>query len=143
MSIQKSKEGFNKYILKGKRVYICQDVIKWGKWMEEHNEDRIVKQEYLSNGYYISTVFLGLDHNFTGKGERKVFETMVFDDLKRGSISDVGQEVYVRRYSTWHKALKGHARAKHDWKDVDTLWRVPLTFLINKIRKLFNKTVKN
>ncbi len=56
------------------------------------------------NGYRVSTVFLGLCHNF-GYSDRRpiVFETMVFD----GDRSDIYQE----RYSTWKEAEEGHQRA--------------------------------
>lgn len=47
----------------------------------------------------VSTVFLGLDHNFTGKGPPILFETMVFG----GTLEEMGQ-----RYHTEEEALKGH-----------------------------------
>lgn len=43
--------------------------------------------------FYISTVFLGIDHNFLGKGGPILFETMVFAKggrvfvVKEGSIN--------------------------------------------------------
>jgi hypothetical protein len=49
---------------------------------------------------HISTVFLGIDHNFFGTGEPIVFETMVF-----GGSFDHQQ----RRYATWENAERGHA----------------------------------
>ena len=50
----------------------------------------------------ISTVFLCIDHDFTGNGPPVLFETMVFKD---------GREVTdypTRRYSTYGEAHKGH-----------------------------------
>jgi hypothetical protein len=46
----------------------------------------------------ISTVFLGLDHNF-GQGPPLLFESMVFGG------EDDGEMV---RYSTWEEAETGH-----------------------------------
>ena len=53
------------------------------------------------DGVKISTVFLGLDHNLSGNGPPKVFETMVF-----GGKYDSYQE----RYSSLFKATIGHKR---------------------------------
>lgn len=49
----------------------------------------------------ISTVFLGLDHNYGGRGEPIVFETMVFNGPKDG---------FQARYRTWAEAQAGHKR---------------------------------
>jgi hypothetical protein len=48
----------------------------------------------------VSTVFLGLDHNFGEGGAPLLFETMVF--------GLPGED--CRRYSTWAEAEEGHAR---------------------------------
>jgi hypothetical protein len=50
----------------------------------------------------VSTVFLGIDHNFFG-GRPTLFETAVFFRDGHFSIFD--------RYETWAKAEKGHMRA--------------------------------
>jgi hypothetical protein len=56
----------------------------------------------LAPGLVISTVFLGLDHNFGGQGAPVLFETMVFG----GDWSE--QE--CERYTSIADARKGHAR---------------------------------
>ena len=48
---------------------------------------------------HVSTVFIGINHNFTGEGPPLVFETMVF-----GGAFDHQQ----RRYATWEEAEWGH-----------------------------------
>lgn len=48
----------------------------------------------------VSTVWLGLDHNFSDSGPPMIFETMVF------GLED---EVCVR-YATEHEAITGHCR---------------------------------
>lgn len=92
-----------KYILKGKKPIPEPDVLKWGKWFETSQEDRIVKQQTLKNGNWVSTVFLGLDHNFSGIGKPILFETMVFSSKELGEGSDD-----TNRYETWEEAEKGH-----------------------------------
>jgi hypothetical protein len=47
----------------------------------------------------VSTVFLMLDHNWSGRGDPILFETMIF-----GGPLD-GQQA---RYSTWAEASEGH-----------------------------------
>lgn len=53
------------------------DLLTWGLWFEEH-ANRIVAQEWVEN-VKISTVFLGLDHNWFGK-EPVLWETMTFSN---------------------------------------------------------------
>ena len=86
------------YILKNKKL-IETDLLTWAKFME--NPERIVKQEYLPNGYEVSTVFLGIDHNF-GVGEPLLFETMVFGK---------DNEEYIDRYTTYEESEIGHKKA--------------------------------
>ena len=49
--------------------------MEWAKWFEKGG-NRIVKQEMIGDTK-VSTVFLGLDHNF-GDGPPVLWETMVF-----------------------------------------------------------------
>lgn len=86
-----------KYILKDKKVVACHDLLEWAKWFE--TADRHVADENVGK-YRISTVFLGIDHNFLG-GEPILFETMVFSDDEDGD---------EERYSTWEEAEKGHKK---------------------------------
>lgn len=51
----------------------------------------------------VSTVFLVLDHDFSGEGPPRVFETMIFRD---GKADD-----FQRRYATWDEAMAGHLEA--------------------------------
>lgn len=55
--------------------------------------------------FWVSTVWLGLDHSF-GSGPPLIFETMVFaGDHDLGD----GRERDCRRYTTEAEALEGHA----------------------------------
>lgn len=89
----------DKYILEGKQPKLVEDVIEWGQWFE--TAERQVAKTELPNGVRISTVFLGLDHNFSG-GIPILFETMIF-----GGKHDQYQE----RYATWDEAESGHKKA--------------------------------
>lgn len=66
-------------------------------------DNRIVKQEYVTyenNDYYVSTVDLGMNHQW-GEGEPLYYETMIFS-------KDSYCELYCDRYTTREEALKGH-----------------------------------
>ena len=52
--------------------------------------------------YTVSTVWLGLDHNFVSNDDPIIFETMVFNAK--------GEDVYQKRYSTEQDARNGHAK---------------------------------
>lgn len=100
------------YILKGKIPVICTDTLEWAKWLE--TADRHVKNEYVGN-YWVSTVFLGIDHNFYG-GDPILFETMVFDHGRTEHLDRFNQDYhptiddYSERYSSWEEAENGHNR---------------------------------
>ena len=76
------------------------DVLKWGKWLQDAGDRRIVAQDNIGKTK-VSTVFIGLNHRF-GDGPPLIFETMIF-----GGEHDEYQE----RYSTWAQAEAGHHRA--------------------------------
>jgi hypothetical protein len=86
------------YILDGKTVVECDDILKWGLWFEKADR-RVAETE--KDGIRVSTVFLGIDYSF-GEGRPLLFETMIF-----GGEHDEEQW----RYSTWEEAEKGHEEA--------------------------------
>ena len=55
------------------------DLMTWAKWFEISR--RIVKQEWVGD-CWVSTVFLGIDHNFRRTGPPILWETMVFTNYK-------------------------------------------------------------
>jgi hypothetical protein len=75
------------------------DLMKWAHWFEK--ADRHVGLTLVGD-VKVSTVFLGLDHNWGKQGPPIVFETMIF-----GGKHDQYQE----RYCTWDEALAGHKQA--------------------------------
>lgn len=59
--------------------------------------------------YWVSTVWLGLDHRFTGDGPPLIFETMVFLKGQRDDPEDRGlADIDVVRYSSLEQAQEGH-----------------------------------
>lgn len=95
-----------KYILKGKEIVEEPDLLKWADWLEAHAKEVRLAQTFIRRylvfrQYRVSTIFLGLDHSF-GVGPPLVFETMVFG---KGRANQ-----YQERYSTYDKAIAGHAR---------------------------------
>lgn len=75
------------------------DILTWGKMFE--TADRTVAVEMIGD-WRVSTVFLGLDHNFSDTGPPILWETMVF-----GLPDD---EEIMDRYTSKVDALKGHKR---------------------------------
>jgi hypothetical protein len=59
-----------------------------------------VRRTYLSNNAFVSTIFLGLDHQFTNFELPLLFETMI-------KVDDDFLD-YQTRCSTWRQALKMH-----------------------------------
>lgn len=72
-------------------------------------------------GYHVSTVWLGLDHRFGGKGPPLIFETMVFpaeepDDRRRAEEED--ERLYIPiRTPTEAAALAAHDQVVADCRD--------------------------
>lgn len=70
---------------------------------------RIVKQETLPTGYWLSTVFLVIDHNCGLRGPPILFETMVFESEGNPHSLD------CLRYATEKEAREGHEWMKRRW----------------------------
>ena len=88
------------YILENKKI---KEVLidEWVKWVK-NPENRIIKHDECDK-ILVSTVFLGIDHNWSGKGEPVLFETMIFG----GKYNN-----YQERYTSYEDAIKGHKKAK-------------------------------
>ena len=86
------------YILDGKIAKQCNSVLEWGQWMEE-NSIRVAR-DYIDE-IEVSTVFLGLNHNWSDQGDPLLFETMSFwpNDSSKSERW---------RYFTWEEAEAGH-----------------------------------
>lgn len=76
-------------------------------------ENRRVAEEIVGD-YWISTVFMPMDHRFGPEGPPIVFETMVFP-IKNGK-PDMSER-YCDRCCTWNEAVKMHKRVVQMVKD--------------------------
>ena len=92
-----------KYVLMGQSAVPEPDLLKWAEWFQTAN--RVVKRTEVPGGL-ISTVFLGVDHNFQGGGPPILFETMTLAD---------GESAGYKLCSTWSEAEKQHDEAVTLW----------------------------
>lgn len=81
------------------------DMHEWGEERRRHQRVAL----YETDAVTISTVFLGLDHQY-GDGPPLIFETMIFE------AGTLDQECW--RYSTVEEARIGHEAAIERWKTV-------------------------
>jgi hypothetical protein len=94
---------------------------EWGE-KQANLEYRTVAQHHV-DGYFASTVWLGLDHSFPLPGEDGItrppviFETMIFQPLTGdeeplfGRPRELGDDIYQARYATEEQARAGHQHA--------------------------------
>jgi hypothetical protein len=104
------------YKLEGKNIIVCRDMMEWAKWIE--TTSRHVADEYIA-GIRVSTVFLGIDHNYSMSGRPVLFETMIFI---KGWTED---EQW--RYCTYVDAEVGHKKIvedikQHPWSQIVLPW---------------------
>lgn len=85
------------YILVG-HTPMAVDLLTWAQSWGGDRDSRRVAYTDINDRCHVSTVFLGLNHNFWG-GEPLLFETMVFGGPLDGDMN---------RYSTWDQAEQGH-----------------------------------
>ena len=92
------------------------DLFVWADWFERTQRDgsRVVKQDYVEGGagqIGVSTVFLGLDHNWRATGPPVLWESLVFGTSLDGEM---------QRYTSKAAAIEGHkalvARVAEAWR---------------------------
>lgn len=74
---------------------------EWASKFEDDDDRRVA--ETTVGIFWVSTVFLGLNHAWGG-GPPLIFETMVFNQDSEREFEDV----FCERYSTEEEALAGH-----------------------------------
>ena len=104
------------YFLNEEKIAIPCDMETWSNM---HRDQRRVAEDTV-NGFWVSTVFLGLNHAFSD-GPPMIFETYVFTCDEAGKVTD-WSEIWGRRTSTYEMALENHRDAKTraekgDWGD--------------------------
>lgn len=86
---------------------------EWGKFIDKNKNRRVAKTD-ISYKISVSTVFLGIDHNFTDEGPPILFETMVFGEPRYvemfGAERIIREDLYMDRYATWDEAVRGHKK---------------------------------
>lgn len=99
------------YILDGHRP-VKATLDEWASWFGSAN--RHVEQT-TTELHWISTVFLGLDHNYSDRGPPLLFESMVF-----ANQGEVECDIDVCwRYASWDDALAGHQALLRQIIDVE------------------------
>lgn len=81
----------NDYVSWASRAYTTADGFE---------KERRVAKTQVDGDCEVSTVFLGIDHGFTGDGPPVLFESLVFGGDLDGECE---------RYCTWQEAEEGHA----------------------------------
>ncbi len=76
-------------------------MLEWAVWLE--HADRHVASTRIGKTW-VSTVFIGLDHNYSDEGPPLIIETMVFDE--KGTPTPMNEETV--RYATVEQARRGH-----------------------------------
>ena len=85
------------------------DLDTWCQLLHDMAYKRIAETT-LPNGRWVSTVWLGLDHQW-GNGSRLIFESMVFPS------EDNMSELDMVRYSTLGEAQTGHEAMVQKWSN--------------------------
>ena len=123
------------YKLDGDKIIPTNNLVEWAKWFETAN--RRIDYTELPDGKRVSTIFLGIDHNF-GKGVPLLFETIVFAsrDAPKTSFNDLD----ISRYSTKSKALLGHSDMVKKWTTLKH--KIPLTPKQEIVYQFLNQNFK-
>ncbi len=107
------------YILESDReIRGTNDVLEWAAWFEDF-ENRRIDVTKLPNDVRVSTVFLGVDHNFTEDGPPLIFETMVFGGEHDGACerySDIKEA--KAGHVCWVEMIKGNSAKMHFTEDI-------------------------
>jgi hypothetical protein len=86
------------YILENGKIRMA-DITEWAMWFENVDNRRI--ERTTSDDFDVSTVFLGIDHNFSEEGPAILFETCILEGPEQ-----IQGNIY--RYATMGEAKTGH-----------------------------------
>jgi hypothetical protein len=90
---------------------------------------KIVKQEKLWWGGFLSTVWLGLDHSFSIKDHKPlIFETMLFPRYRNY------REIDMERYSSEEEAKLGHVAMRRKWSNPLFCLKVLIGHILYSVR---------
>ena len=108
------------YILDENDQPIPVDCLVAAKWMEEHNQRRVVGHDSLPDGSLLSTAFLCLDHGMGRSDGPVLYESLWFGGPHDG---------HQRRYKTKQEAIEGHASMLESYGEY-------LNFVADKLAKM-------
>lgn len=94
------------YDKQGKEITLKE----WALLLEDKKHKRVASDT--TGKYWVSTVWLGLDHSFEG-GIPLIFETMVFEKDKDGTVNY--RDLEMERYHTLKEANEGHKKMVKKW----------------------------
>lgn len=115
------------YILNEAHEVVPAELLEWARWFEDFNNRRVRLTRI--GPYYVSTVFMGLNHSWEEDGPPLVFETMVYiknrHTVKFPEIPEAGIKGWEKqldsefldtqeRCSTWDEAIVQHERVIED-----------------------------
>lgn len=94
----------------------CEDTLTWARWLE--SADRHVASTEVGR-LWVSTVFLGIDHNFFDEGPPILWETMVFD------LQAMKQRFSMPWYRrAWRRVWKELSAREWAIQEIDQNWQV-------------------
>ena len=114
------------FILNGKVPEATTDILRWGRAFGDGDSRRVAETQV--GDVWVSTIFMGLDHNYSRQGPPILFETMAFV----GGVS--ADYVGFARYATWDEAERGHADAVADVESLAGMAGVQADELLNRLR---------
>jgi hypothetical protein len=109
-----------KYYILVDRKPVEATLLEWGAWFENFENRRVARTDI--DALHVSTVFLGIDHNWSDVGPPLLFETMVFDEPHEkelfGRLRMICEEIDIERTPTWDEAMRAHERACRKLQDL-------------------------
>jgi hypothetical protein len=100
------------YILNDQGYSIpCDDLLDWGMWFGTERLKWCLSDTVA--GFRVSTIFLGLDHNW-GRGDPLLWETMIFDEVNTvptevfGKVRNIAPEIGQWRFTHREEAYAFH-----------------------------------
>lgn len=98
------------YVLDGhepRPLYGPDAVLEWGRWFETCTR----RVDFTDLGWCsVSTVFLGIDHNFSRQGPPLLFESMIFGTPAAEKVFPEELFEVCERTATWDEAQAAHDR---------------------------------
>jgi hypothetical protein len=87
-------------------------LMQWAMWFEKQAQRFILLDYFMDRAYKVSTVFLGLDHNYAPTGPGHYFETMVFGPPQEKEIFGLPRSLRDDLWMSRCETLK-EAKAMH------------------------------